>query len=158
MSLVTPVAGPGNAGLWLSDITAYMMIRGGAAAKGDLLALDITDTDAGTTVGSALGSEASTFSNMIVPVTATLVDGIFGVVMDAAADDARALVKFCGFVSVNSPAQTVGLRYGAADASRVLVATAATTKSIAIALETSATNPSLKVNAFSGIWGFGNAA
>lgn len=153
----SPVGGPG-VGLWLGDVTAYMMVRGGAAAVGDLMAVDVTDTDAGTTVGTALGTETSTFGNMVTPLTAHIIYGLFGVAMEAAADDARCLFKFAGFVNINGPATTVGLGYGAANASKILVATATTTKTLAIARETSATNPSIKSFAFNGISGFGNIA
>lgn len=171
-SIVAPAQGPG-VGLWLSEIDTVCMLRGGNGTKGDVMALDTTDTDAGTTAQittalaeSVRGTEIWVFGNVIVPVTATLppvLSGavsqatLFCVLMENALDDTRVRVRFSGFVQALCASATLaGDAMVAANAVRSLTKTVtAGNKILAIAESTDAATATQKPFLFNGIQGFG---
>lgn len=152
---IAPAGGPG-VGLFIGDIATKMWVRGGNLTKGDVMVVDTTDTDAGTTVGTTLGQDAAINANVVVPITAQLNKGFFCVAMETALDDTQALFKFVGYVdALVTPATTVGDLLSAANGSRGLIAIAAASKGIAMAETTDAGTAILKRVWFNGITGWG---
>lgn len=171
-TFIAPGAGPGT-GLWFGEIDAVCFLRGGNGTKGDIMALDTTDLDAGTTAQTTTaaaeanrGGESWIFGNLIVPVTATLppvlAGGVsqltfFGVLMENALDDTRVRVRFAGFVqALCATATLAGDAMVAANGVRSLTKTVtAGNKILAVAESTDAATAVLKPVLFNGIFGFG---
>lgn len=132
---------------------------GGALAVGALVVMD-EDNSATESTNSEIGDPASGFAAAVVPATADLEAGIFGVVLQAAADDAQMLVRLRGNLDVMlvTGATALGDLLVAADGlTTVSVAGVPVAKVIAKARGTTAGAGSIAAS-FNGIEGFGNAA
>ena len=80
-----------------SDEALVINRTGSSVAKGQLLALDIGQTD-GDVSDNDVGSENSGLTNVIAPTTAELAHGIFCVALEGADDDKKLKAKFSGIV------------------------------------------------------------
>lgn len=86
---------------WMGPDTEEILVtnRSGATrAVGDVLQLDAARADAAST-NNTVGSENAGLANGVLPATAQIQYGIFGVVMRAATDDSRTVLRLRGAVN-----------------------------------------------------------
>lgn len=157
---VLPTGGPGD-GLFPAHIEAVCTNRsGGALAVGDVVVLDLatsaTETDNNTPGSADASGNNSGFNSVIDPATAYLKQGIYGVALEAIADDAAGKILFRGVADVNVATNLdLGESGTPQNASNQLLEGTGSTgaKIIAIALEDEASN--IASCLFDGIHGFG---
>lgn len=148
------VTGSPPFGLRLQETKAVCFNRVGAAlAVGDVIELDLTQTEAETT-NSRVGNSASSLSNVVLPeTTSNAVVSIYGVALEVIADNASGLIGFVGHFDVNVDGATAaGGAVGPQDDNARTIIFDADGRPIAIALEADTDNISPCL--FDGINGF----
>ena len=157
-----PTAGPGD-GLFPQTIIIEATNRsGGALVIGDVVQLDMgqsaTEVDNARPGSSDTDGNNSAYNNVIDPATADLDGGLYGVALEAIADNASGQIQMRGIVaSVNVAGATVAGDYliGTNASNQLSVATGTGgEKIIAIAHEADTAN--IAECLFDGIHGFGS--
>lgn len=156
------VLGPGGGGFDPAPKTARVFKRGGDGVKGDLVALDLSNTLAGGEItNNTVGDEASGFRNVIAPVSDDLNHGCLAVLLENISDDKQGDVVWEGecyaYVQKNSGNIAKGDPLYASTNGYLDADGAAGNKVVAIALEAK-TAPSTKVLCrvgFSGVHALG---
>ena len=151
--MATSTMGGPPHGFRLDDKKAICTNRTGAALViGDVVELDLVQGEESD--NSRVGNVLSSLANVDLPETSSsIVCSIYGVALEAIADDARGLIGFQGHFDVNVDAATVaGGVVSPQDQNVRTIAFAADERPIAIALEDDTSNISPCL--FDGINGF----
>lgn len=89
-------------GVQFETIDRQVMNRTGATrAVGDVVRLDNLVSPQAETTSSEYGLDSSRYSNAVLPTTAGLKWGLYGIVLEAAADNAKMRVRLQGRVKAN---------------------------------------------------------
>ena len=81
-----------------SLVRRRVIVRGGNKAAGDVVQLDLAQTDAATTDNN-IAATTSGLVNAITPASGMLDHGLFAVMESAALDDQKGYGIFCGFAT-----------------------------------------------------------
>lgn len=152
---ILTAGGPGK-GIYFAPVILPMTVRV-AASAGDVLVCDTTFTD-GDVADNDEGQSDSGLANMIVPITATLVTGYFGVVLKDTPIDSVAQVLFKGRVELKTtgtPANNIQLVAANGVITLAAVGGSGLEKIIAHTLQLAAGSPEKTIAVFDGINGFG---